>query len=104
MTGYITTAHNIADEDGGGVYLSNSELNLQKHSRFDLFNNTATHKGGGLHAISSSIESTSAASFLGYYTGSRLNFTGNIAKMGGGMSMEANAKLYYYIEVQSNLL
>ena len=94
VTGNIVTTHNTAGEDGGCVYLSNSELNLQKHSRFDLFNNTATHKGGGLHAISSSIESTSAASFSGYYTGSRLNFTGNIAKMGGGMSMEANAKLY----------
>ena len=108
VTGNITTAHNTAGEDGGGVYLSNSELNLQKHSRFDLFNNIATHKGGGLHAISSSIESTSAASFLDHYTGSRLNFTGNIAKMGGGMSMEANAKLYIskynqiYYEYQSD--
>ena len=88
----VSIAHNKATESGGGVYLLNSELNLQKNANFVIFNNTGVHRGGGLHAISSSIESTSAYSDS-RYTGARLNFTRNTAKLGGGMSLEANARV-----------
>ena len=37
-----------------------SELNCQQKSTFVIFNNIALQKGGGLHAISSSIMATSA--------------------------------------------
>lgn len=50
------------------------------------------NKGGGLHAIGSSIEATSEYKYS--YTGARLHFTENEAEMGGGLSLEANAKLY----------
>ena len=43
------------------------------------------------HAISSSIK---AASSQFVYTDARLNITGNAAERGGGLSLEANAKLY----------
>ena len=96
VNGDVTIAHNTATENGGGVYLSTSELNCQQESALVLLNNIASHKGGGLHAISSSIK---AASFSnGYpqyiYTGARINITGNTAERGGGLSLEANAKFY----------
>ena len=93
VNGYVTIAHNTATGNGGGVYLSTSELNCQHKSTFELFNNTAEYKGGGLHATSSSIKATSSSS-QPLYTGARINFTGNTAKRGGGLSLEANAKLY----------
>ena len=93
VNGYVTIAHNRATGNGGGVYLSTSELNCQQFSNFELFNNTAEHKGGGLHATSSSVKATSSFS-QPLYTGARINFTGNTAKRGGGLSLEANANLY----------
>ena len=97
MNGNVTIAHNTATRNGGGIYLSTSELNCQQKSNFVLFDNTAANKGGGVHAISSSIKATSsliAWSQLYYYTGTRMTFTGNAAERGGGLSLEANAKLY----------
>ena len=93
VNGYVTIAHNTATGNGGGVYLSTSELNCQHKSTFELFNNTAEYKGGGLHATSSSIKATSFFSWG--YTGARINFTGNTAKRGGGLSLEANAITLY---------
>ena len=55
MTGDATIAHNTATRDGGGVYLPNSELNCKQKSAFVPLNNTATHKGGGIVAIISSL-------------------------------------------------
>ena len=60
MNGDVTIAHNIATENGGGVYLSTSELNCQQKSYFELYNNIAVSKGGGLHAIGSSIKAASS--------------------------------------------
>ena len=88
----VFIAHNTALENGGGLHLSNSELDFQKDSKFVLFNNTAVGKGGGLHAVHTSIQSISA-SYNGKYTGTKLNLTGNVAKLGGGTSMETNTKL-----------
>ena len=115
VNGDVTIAHNTATRNGGGVYLSTSELNCQQKSTFVLFNNTAVHKGGGLHAISSSIKATSAICITYTplridYTGTRISFTNNAAERGGGLSLEANAKLYvlkydvisyYYIDTNT---
>ena len=98
MSGDVTIAHNTATGNGGGVYLSTSELNCQLKSDFVLLNNSASHKGGGLHAISSSVIAVSSKIV---YTGARINITGNAAERGGGLSLEANAKLYilkYYFD------
>ena len=92
LNGNLTIAHNTATRNGGGVYLSTSELNCQQKSTFVLFNNSAGLNGGGLHAVGSSIK---AASKVGAgYIGTRINFNRNAAKWGGGLSLEANAKLY----------
>ena len=94
VNGDVIIAHNTATRNGGGVYLSTSELICQQKSTFVLSSNTAVHKGGGLHAVSSSIKATSAFTWL-QYTGTIINFTKNTAKWGGGLSLEANAKLKY---------
>jgi hypothetical protein len=93
VSGDVSIAYNKASKSGGGVYLLNSELNIQMNGNLMLFKNTGEHRGGGLHAISSSVELTSAYSGSSY-TGARLNFTRNTAELGGGMSLEANAKLH----------
>ena len=94
VNGYVTIPHNTATGNGGGVYLSTSELNCQQESALVLLNNTASHKGGGLHAISSSIKAASSKYLQYVYTGARINITGNAAERGGGLSLEANAKFY----------
>ena len=96
VNGDVIVTNNIATGNGGGVYLSTSELNCQQKSAFILLNNIASHKGGGLHAIGSSIKAASSSSgFPQYvYTGARMNITGNSAERGDGLSLEANAKFY----------
>ena len=103
VNGDVTVAHNTATGNGGGIYLSTSELNCQQESYFGLHNNTAVRKGGGLHAIGSSIKAVSSL-VLNYkqllywpqyiYTGARIDIRRNTAERGGGLSLEANAKLY----------
>ena len=87
VNGDLTIAHNVASRNGAGIYLFNSELNYSDRGTFLLFNNTAKHKGGGLHAISSTIKVS-----LEKHT--RLSITENKAEKGGGLFLEANAKLY----------
>ena len=90
VNGNVTIAHNTATRNGGGVYLSTSELKCPHQSTFVLQNNTAAHKGGGLHAISSSVRATSSTARFGY-TGARMVFIGNSAERGGGLSLESTA-------------
>ena len=92
--GNVTIANNTASKNGGGVYLSNSELTCQWKSIFLLSNSHAGYKGGGFHAIGSAIEASSSCDAYCSYTGARLYFNENVAKMGGGISLEACAKLY----------
>ena len=95
VRGSLIIAHNTVTGNGGGVYLSNSELNCQRKSSFILNSNRAEGKGGGLHAISSTIKATSDYLQNAYIIGARASiFHKNAAKMGGGLSLEANAKLY----------
>ena len=101
VNGFVIMVHNTATRNGG-VYLSTSEVYCQQKSTFELINNTAVHKGGGIHAISSSIKAASDHidiclciydPFM-FYIGTKLWFTENKAEKGGGLSLEANAKLY----------
>ena len=99
VNGDVTIAQNTATGNGGGVYLSNSELNCQQESTFVLLNNTAARKGGGLHAISSSIIAISSFNYAvpimaTYYTGARINIIRNAAERGGGLSLEFSSNLH----------
>ena len=100
VTGNVTVAHNTANRNGGGVYLMDSDLNCLNVSIFMLLHNTAAHKGGGIHAISSSIKATSLLKIPQVDTAT-LYLANNTAQKGGGLSLEANAKLHvlkYYSE------
>ena len=96
VTGNLTIAHNIASRNGGGVHLTESEVNCLSDSTFLLVNNTATQKGGGIHAISSYIKANSTLKVTQYVDTAIINFTNNTAHRGGGLSLEANAKLVIY--------
>ena len=95
VNGNLFITHNTANRNGGGVYLSSSELFCRQKIAFN--NNLAGYKGGGIHAVSSSIKVVSESIFNHHtmsYRDAGLNFTKNVAEMGGGLSLEANAKLY----------
>ena len=104
VNGDVTIAHNAATRNGGGVYFSISELNCEERSTLVIFNNTAVQKGGGLHAIGSSIKATSLTVTEEEYIGTIINFTKNVAERGGGLSLEANTKLNVlkYAKISSN--
>ena len=86
----ISISNNMATLDGGGLHLTNSELNCLERSRLNLFNNSARRSGGGIHAISSYLRA-----HLDYdFVHTVMYFTMNTAEKGGGLSLEANAKLY----------
>ena len=93
VTGNLIIAHNTASRNGGGVHLTESEVKCLSNSTFLLVNNTATHKGGGIHAISSYIKAISILKVTQYVDAALINFTNNTAQRGGGLSLEANAKL-----------
>ena len=92
VNGDVTIAHNDATRNGGGVYLLTSELNCLQDSTFVLHGNSADNRGGGFHAVSSSIKATYYY-YYPSYLGTKVILTNNTAKFGGGLSLEANAKL-----------
>ena len=100
MNGNVIIAHNTATGNGGGVYLSNSEFNCESKSSFELINNKAAYKGGGIHAISSSINKVTSSTDRCTQLDSpscydkNLKFEENAAETGGGLSLEANANVY----------
>ena len=87
--GNTIVANNTANETGGGSYLYHSKLSCEVGSILELTGNDAMEKGGGLHAISSTI---TLNRFKG--PGSIVTFVENIAKMGGGLCFEMDSKLY----------
>ena len=99
VRGVTTIANNNATATGGGVYLGMSELYCQGDGILDLSGNFAAEKGGGVHLVSSTINviGNSRGSNVtnnSIHSYSRLYFVKNEAEMGGGLSMETNAKLY----------
>jgi predicted outer membrane repeat protein len=88
ITGTTLVSQNSATRNGGGVYLSQSEIFCQPSSSFSLENNSASKQGGGMYAMASSIE-------VSIITNETLvNVVGNIASRGGGLAFSSNAKLY----------
>ena len=96
ITNEVHMYGNIATVDGGGIYLKSSELNCQMESRLDIVNNTAVRKGGGIHAINTSLKTYAPLlSTTCVPTGNVIsfNFSANIARKGGGLSLETGATL-----------
>ena len=95
MKGSVLIANNYANFSGGGIYLYQSELNCEINCNLTVSGNTATQKGGGIHAVSStiSIEATYDQFTLRNYI-SYMSFIMNHAYKGGGVCLEMNSKLY----------
>ena len=89
--GNVTVVNNSAMGDGGGVYLRQSVLTCQRNSTLMLMGNKAVKKGGGIHAIGSSIKINGT---LVERNCASLQFVGNDAEKGGGLHLEMDAKLY----------
>lgn len=87
----ITVANNKAIRNGGGIYLKQSELTCQRNSTLTLQDNSAREKGGGIHALGSSIKINGTLVEKNYAT---LRFIDNEASEGGGLYLQLDAKLY----------
>ena len=79
--GSMTLAQNQALRNGGGIYLSQSELSCGRQSILNITSNTAINRGGGIHAIGSIVRSTTIDE-------SNLRFMNNSAEAGGGLYLE----------------
>ena len=88
--GSMTLAYNQALRNGGGIYLSESELSCGQQSILNIVGNTAANRGGGIHAISSTLRSTTVDE-------PNLNFVNNSAQADGGLYLETNASSILYI-------
>ena len=103
VLGRVYLRNNSATGSGGGIYLYQSELNCQKESTLNFSGNTASQKGGGVHAISSFIKVNFNASG-GSYTGSSVYFIENRAMRGGGVSLEMSSYILYILRDNTNTL
>ena len=85
-----TIAHNRASKSGGGVYIDQSVLNCEIDAcHIEIINNTCGTKGGGIHAISSTISTQDRGVII---------FQENCAEnAGGGACLELNSKLYVLV-------
>ena len=85
--------NNRAMENGGGIYLYQSEVICGQNCHISLKGNMAREKGGGIFATSSVIKFGKRQQSIS--TQSKwLRMTENRAKHGGGVYLEANSKLY----------
>ena len=101
ITGNTIISNNTAEENGGGMFLYQSELKCQGNCKLLFLGNVAGEKGGGIHAISSSIKTVFIVDFS-FVQKSQIIFNENLATKGGAVSLEVNAKLYTFIKVNAN--
>ena len=86
--GEATIQNNTAKFSGGGIYLYRSQLVCDENCTLDINGNEASEKGGGIHAVGSTI------SVLADYKETFLKLVKNLAKVGGGICFEVDSKLY----------
>ena len=97
VLGQIMVANNTAAENGGGIYLQQSELECLKLSVLNLTENHANERGGGVYAFSSIIKVTYHYDFIQpahKYKGAKLQFNQNKARLGGGIFLQSYAQVY----------
>ena len=83
-----TIIDNSARYSGGGIYLYQSPMQCNDICILTLVSNCALSSGGGIYAVSSTID------ILSQQLRPSLLLLENSAHLGGGLYMEANAKLY----------
>ena len=89
----VLIRNNTVSHYGGGIYLYRSDLRCESGT-INFEQNKAVKKGGGIYAISSSIEVFFYREFQ--HLQQSLSFVQNLASAGGGLYLEANAKLYVW--------
>ena len=97
----VNVINNRASISGGGLYLAQSELFSLQDSNLTITRNMATKRGGGIHAVSSSVKNVvtglqdtdSNGKETEQYRGAILNIMENSAQKGGGLCLEANSKV-----------
>ena len=87
--GEVAVTNNTALNSGGGFHLYQSEVKCSENGALKIQGNKADEKGGGIHAIGSLIISE-----LKEKSGTLVDLSGNSAKLGGGICMEVNARIY----------
>ena len=90
--GKVKIANNKANIDGGGVYLYQSEFVCQ--DTCIIVENTGAVSGGGIHAFSSQIILGSKVWRLSGIKNNSFLLINNTALRGGGLSLEANSRIY----------
>ena len=88
--GNATIINNTARYNGGGIYLYQSPMQCNNTCSLKLVSNHALHSGGGIYAVSSTIDILSS---IDQQLPSLLLLE-NSAHLGGGLYMEAYAKIY----------
>ena len=100
VNGELSVTNNRAANNGGGIYLHQSELICNLGSTTEILENHATGSGGGIYAVSSFIKVTAKV----FYSQNQpmslvrekaaLRFLENTAAQGGGLSLNTDSKLY----------
>lgn len=95
--GEVLLSGNSAEQAGGAIFLLQSELTFQNNCT--IVNNSAIETGGGLHAIRSFLRAAVKLSSFHFFNPHlvpeiSLTFAENVAKRGGGLSLQSNSKLY----------
>ena len=93
VNGQMIITNNTAVINGGGVYLYQSEISCQQRGTLIISDNKANENGGGIFAVSSTIKVTTRSYFV---QGASLEIINNSAKRGGGIFLQANAKIYVF--------
>ena len=88
--GHAIAVNNSASNSGGALYLYQTRLDCKINGTLNIIDNIASEKGGGVHAISSTI----SLNVLRPWT---LLIRQNTANMGGGLYFEMNALLYIFL-------
>ena len=104
--GEVFLSGNSAEQAGGAIFLLQSELMFQNNCT--MINNSAIETGGGLHAIRSFLRAAVKLSSFHFFNPHlvpeiSLTFAENVAKRGGGLSLQSNSKLYVtLIDISQN--
>ena len=91
INGIVIIENNTACSNGGGMFLYQSEMNCQQKGTLMISNNKANRKGGGIYAVSSTIKIISQSHRT---EGAYIEILKNRAESGGGLFLEANARIY----------
>ena len=90
----VTIINNTARYNGGGLYLYQSRMQCKFNCSIIIKSNHAIHSGGGIYAVSSIIDVANYISRgLDDHLLPSLLLYENMAQAGGGLYLEANAKL-----------